>query len=700
MSTSYQLPYRLDSIEHYERLYRESLDSPETFFGRHAQALLEWHHPFQQVVSGSPILTPTTKDITRWFLGGQLNVTVNCIDRHMRTSPNKLAIIWEGDEPGHVRNITYYELLQSVCRIANYLKNDEGLRKGDTVAIYMPMIPETLMVMLACARVGLVHSVIFGGFGETSLAHRLSDTHSKVVFTVDEARRGGKLLSMKHIVDAAIASLTTSTIQRVVVFCTTLKEASSQPYIDEHHRYHPTRDRDWHQCIDHQSPICPPEPMASEDPLFVLYTSGSTGKPKGMVHSQAGYLLMAALTFYYVFDFHEGDRFACMADVGWITGHTYGVYGPLCVGATTVIFEGTPTYPRADRYWSLVDRHQITQLYVAPTALRVLRRLIENDGSLEEILTAEQCRYSLQSLRVLGSVGEPIDPSTWWWYFRMFGRERCVIVDTYWQTETGAIILSPLPITTPQQKMVSFSTSMKPGSAGRPFFGVEPALLNPETNEEETVTTAGDITGIFVLKRVFPSMACTILGDHERFLSSYFGRYPGYYVTGDGARRDVDGDYWVLGRIDDVIQVSGHRFSSAEIEAAFVAHPECGEVAVVGVPDVLTGQHICVFVVRKGRSITANSSIEEEEEKKQEKKDSLEVALREHIRRMMGPFAAPKHIYIVPQLPKTRSGKIVRRLLRSMASPELASHEVLGDFSTLSEPFDFKIMKDDDGGSS
>lgn len=563
-----------------------------------------------------------------------MNACYNAVDRHALKNPDKIAIIYEGDEPTNVQHITYGQLLRDVCRMSNVLKN-LGVRKGDSVAIYMPMIPETMVSILACARIGAIHSVVFAGFSAESLLDRVADCGAHIVITSDEGRRGGKNIATKRIVDDALSKEERHQVEHVIVFQRTGSEVSMME----------NRDLWWHEEMAKARPVCPHEHMNAEDPLFLLYTSGSTGAPKGIVHTTGGYLLGAAATVKYIFDVHEEDIYACMADIGWVTGHTYGLYGPLTLGATTVLFESTPTYPSPSRFWQLIEKHKITQFYTAPTAIRALQRL--GDQWLDNI--------DLSSLRVIGSVGEPINPEAWNWYNEMVGKNRCAVVDTYWQTETGSIIVSPLPGAIPT----------KAGSATLPFFGIQPVLLNPATGQ---VIENADETGVLAIRRPWPSMARSVFNNHQRFLETYLKPYPGYYYTGDGASMDKDGYIWIRGRVDDVINVSGHRLSTAEIEAALGSHQAVAESAVVGAQDDLTGQAIHAFVSLKPH-IQVNEGLDRE--------------LVLTVRKVIGPFAAPKRIYIVREHPKTRSGKIVRRILRKIVNGE---HHQLGDTSTLADP--------------
>lgn len=593
-----------------------------------ARELLTWSKPFTTVKHGS-----FEKGDVAWFLEGELNVAYNCVDRHALVNPDKVAIIHEGDEPDQVRKITYGELLRLVCQMANTLKN-LGVRKGDNVAIYMPMIPEALIAMLACARIGAVHSVVFAGFSSDSLRDRVIDCSARVVITSDEGRRGGKNIATKRIVDDALRDYQTH-VEHVIVFRRT---GSPIDWVED-------RDLWWHEEMAKARTFCPPEPMNAEDPLFLLYTSGSTGAPKGILHTTGGYLLGAAATVKYIFDVHQDDIFACMADIGWVTGHTYITYGPLALGTTTVLFESTPTYPNPSRFWDLIEKHQVTQFYTAPTAIRALRRL--GDKWVEG--------KNLDTLRVIGSVGEPINPEAWDWYNEKVGQKRCAVVDTYWQTETGSIIVSPLP----------GSHVTKPGSATLPFFGIKTEILDPVTGK--IITEVGE-TGVLAVSQPWPSMARTVFNNHSRFVDTYLNPYPGYYFTGDGAYKDADGYIWIQGRVDDVINVSGHRLSTAEIESALIHHETVAEAAVIGGHDDLTGQCIHAFVSLKP-NVDASEGLDKE--------------LSLLVRKIIGPFATPKRIYIVNDHPKTRSGKIMRRILRKIVNGEQDS---LGDISTLADP--------------
>lgn len=616
----------VSSMDDYERLYKRSVDDPEGFWAEEARARLDWEREFD-LVRDCDFPTGTVA----WFLGGKLNVCYNCVDRHTAERGDAPAIIWEGDQPDEVRRITYIELLQAVSRMANVLLH-HGVRRGDRVAIYLPMVPEAAMAMLACARIGAVHTVVFAGFSADALRDRIIDAKAAAVITADQGLRGGKVIPLKRIVDEAV--MAAPSVRNVFV---TKRTGAKVPFF-------PPRDVDMDEAMEAQRPYCPPESMDAEDTLFLLYTSGSTGKPKGIAHASAGYLLYTAMTHRYVFDYRDGDVYACVADVGWITGHSYVVYGPLANGATTFMFESTPVYPDPGRYWDMVERHGITQFYTAPTALRTVAR--ESDDWVR--------KYDRSSLRVLGTVGEPINPDTWEWYYRTVGEERCAIVDTWWQTETGGIMITPMP----------GATAAKPGSATLPFFGIQPVLLDNEGSEVE----GKGVSGLLAVKEAWPSMARTIQNDHGRFLETYLKPYEGYYFTGDGARRDEDGYYWITGRVDDVINVSGHRMGTAEVESALVNHPACAEAAVVGFPHAIKGQGIFAYVVlSEGWEHNAETVGE----------------LRGEARRHIGPIATPDHVLIADALPKTRSGKIMRRILRKIAAKDTAT---IGDTSTLADP--------------
>ncbi|KAF8454522.1 hypothetical protein BGX38DRAFT_1249374 [Terfezia claveryi] len=614
------------AFEEYRAKYKESIENPTQFWGNLARELLHWDIPFQTVKNGSF----ETGDVS-WFLEGRLNACYNAVDRHAFAKPNRPAVIYEADEPSEGRIITYSELLREVCKLAYTLK-EMGVKKGDTVAIYMPMIPEAIVAFLAVVRIGAIHTVVFAGFSSESLRDRVQDAKSKVVITTDEGKRGGKNIATKKIVDAALEEC--PDVKNVIVY----RRTGSEVLMKE------GRDVWWHDELSKYPAYCPPELMASEDPLFLLYTSGSTGKPKGVMHTTGGYLVGAAATGKYVFDLHPGDKMGTAGDVGWITGHTYCVYAPLLLGVATLVFEGTPAYPNFSRYWEIISKHKLTQFYCAPTALRLLKRAGDH-----------HIKGDLSSLRILGSVGEPIAEEVWRWYHEKVGREECHVVDTYWQTETGSHVITPMGGCTPT----------KPGSASLPFFGIEPAIVDPVTGRE---LVGNDVEGVLVIKQPWPSMARTVWGSHQRYMDTYFNVYKGCYFTGDGAARDHEGYYWIRGRVDDVVNVSGHRLSTAEIEAALIQHPAVGEAAVVGVADELTGQTVNAFVALKD----AYKNTPE-----------MRKELTMQVRKSIGPFAAPKAVYIVDDLPKTRSGKIMRRILRKILSGE---EDQLGDISTLSNP--------------
>lgn len=613
------------SQEDYQRLYRQSIEQPDTFWAEQARRFLDWTTPWH-TVNTSDIQTGATQ----WFAGGQLNVSYNCIDRHLAQRAEQPAFIWEGDDPTASSTITYRQLHQNVSRLANVLKS-RGVKKGDRVCIYMPMIPQAAYAMLACTRIGAVHSVVFGGFSPDALRDRILDADCRTVITADEGVRGGKPVALKQNVDKALASC--PNVSTVLVVARTGAAVN----------WSEGRDLNYQQAVDAASDDCPPEPMDAEDPLFILYTSGSTGKPKGVLHTTGGYLLQAAMTFKYVLDYRDGEVFWCTADVGWVTGHSYIVYGPLANGATSLMFEGVPSYPSSSRFWQVIDKHQVNIFYTAPTALRALMR--EGHTPLENTSRA--------SLRLLGSVGEPINPEAWDWYFNAVGEQRCPIVDTWWQTETGGIMLSPL---------VS-AQRIKPGCATQPMFGVLPVLLDEHGKEIH-----GPGSGVLAIKSSWPGQIRSVYGDPQRMIDTYFKPYPGYYFTGDGARRDEDGDYWITGRIDDVINVSGHRIGTAEVESALVLHDWVAEAAVVGYPHDVKGQGIYAFV-------TPMNGVEPS--------DTLKKHLLELVSKEIGSFAKPELIQWAPALPKTRSGKIMRRILRKIACNELDS---LGDTSTLADP--------------
>ena len=609
----------------YRQMYKESLEDPDGFWGARAEEFLHWDSKWERVSN----VDFNTADI-KWFEGATLNLSYNCLDRHLIGRGDQIAIIWEGDEPGQDRKITYRELHSEVCRFANALKG-QGVARGDRVCIYMPMIPQAAVAMLACTRIGAVHSVVFGGFSPEALKDRINDSECKILVTADEGVRGGKKIPLKANSDKACRG--TPSITSMVVVKWTGGEIS----------WREGRDFWYEDLLSDASDDCPAEEMGAEDPLFILYTSGSTGKPKGVCHTTGGYSVYAAVTHKYVFDYHDGDVYWCAADVGWITGHSYVVYGPLLNGATTVMFEGVPNYPDASRCWRVIDKHQVNIFYTAPTALRALM------GAGDSYVT----ETSRESLRLLGTVGEPINPEAWEWYHNVVGDGRCPIVDTWWQTETGGIMITPLPGATP----------LKPGSATRPFFGIVPVLL-----DDEGKVLAGEAAGNLVFATSWPGQMRTLFGDHQRFFDTYFAMYPGYFLSGDGCRRDTDGYYWITGRVDDVLNVSGHRMGTAEVESALVLHEAVAEAAVVGFPHEIKGQGIYAYV-------TLMSGIDPTE--------ALRDELVRQVRTEIGPFAAPDIIQWAPGLPKTRSGKIMRRILRKIAENDV---ENLGDTSTLADP--------------
>jgi len=613
------------TAESYKSLYQQSISDPEAFWSEQAKQILDWNKPWDTTLTFN-----YPKGEISWFKGGKLNVSVNCLDRHLATRADQTAIIWEGDNPDQDKKISYKELHQQVCKFANVLKS-QGVKKGDRICIYLPMIAEAATVILACTRIGAVHSIVFGGFSAGALKDRILDSDCKFLVCADEGYRGGKTIPLKASADIAAADC--PNLEKVFVIKNT---GNSVDWVEN-------RDIWYHQAMENASDNCPAEEMDAEDPLFVLYTSGSTGKPKGVLHTTGGYLLMAAMTHKYVFDYHDGEIYWCTADIGWVTGHSYIIYGPLCNGATTLMFEGVPTYPEADRFWQVIDKHQVNIFYTAPTAIRAL--MAQGDEYVN--------RTNRGSLRVLGSVGEPINPEAWEWYYNVVGNANCPIVDTWWQTETGAILITPLP----------GATALKPGSATLPFFGVKPKIIDNEGHVLE-----GETEGILVFDHPWPSQARSIFGDHQRYIDIYFSSYPGYYFAGDGARRDKDGYYWITGRVDDVINVSGHRMGTAEVESALELHDHVAEAAVVGFPHDIKGQGIYAYV-------TLNIGVETTEELKKE--------LIQLVRKEIGPIASPDIIQWAPGLPKTRSGKIMRRILRKIAANEIDS---LGDTSTLADP--------------
>ena len=610
----------------YEAMYADSIADPDAFWAEHGKRI-DWITPYSQVSD----VSYNAKDLhIRWFADGTLNAAANCLDRHLATRGSQTAIIWEGDDPADSRHISYAELHEEVCKFANVLKA-EGAKKGDRITIYMPMIPEATVAMLACARIGAVHSVVFGGFSPDALAGRIQDCESNMVITADEGLRGGKPVPLKTNTDAALESC--PDCSKVVVVRRTGGDIT---WVEG-------RDVWYHEAMESASSDCPPEEMNAEDPMFILYTSGSTGKPKGVLHTTGGYMVYASMTHQYVFDYKDGDVYWCTADVGWVTGHSYIVYGPLANGATTLMFEGVPTYPDSSRFWQVVEKHKVNIFYTAPTAIRALMR--EGDAPVTG------CDRS--SLRLLGSVGEPINPEAWMWYHDVVGEGRCPIVDTWWQTETGGILITPLP----------GATTTKPGSATRPFFGIMPILVDGENSELE-----GAVDGNLCIARSWPGQMRTVYGDHQRFIDTYFTTFPGRYFSGDGARRDEDGYFWITGRVDDVLNVSGHRMGTAEIESALVAHPKVAESAVVGYPHDIKGQGIYAYVTLIEGC---------------EPSDELVAELRQWTRKEIGPIATPDLLQWAPQLPKTRSGKIMRRILRKIAANDYAE---LGDTSTLTDP--------------
>ncbi len=606
--------------------YQQSVENPEAFWAEHAKRL-DWIKPFSQVKDVS-FSAPNVH--IKWFADGSLNVSANCLDRHLAKRGDQTAILFEGDDPSVSKAITYRQLHEQVCKFANVLKG-LGVKKGDRVTLYLPMIPELAVAMLACTRIGAVHSIVFGGFSPDSIANRVQDCDSTLLVTADEGLRGGRKVGLKANVDQALT--TCPTVGKVVVVKHTGGACNMQD----------GRDLWWKELMDAASADCPPEEMNAEDPLFILYTSGSTGKPKGVLHTTGGYLVYASMTHQYVFDYHEGDIYWCTADIGWVTGHSYIIYGPLANGATTVMFEGVPNYPDASRFWQVVDKHKVNIFYTAPTAIRALMR--EGEAFVQ--------KASRKSLRILGSVGEPINPEAWMWYYSVVGEQRCPIVDTWWQTETGGILITPLP----------GATVLKPGSATRPFFGVQPSIVDADGKVLEGATT-----GNLCIDDAWPGMMRTVYRDHDRFVQTYFSTYQGKYFTGDGCRRDEDGYYWITGRVDDVINVSGHRMGTAEVESALVAHPKVAEAAVVGFPHDIKGQGIYAYVTLNAGEVAS---------------EELRKELVNWVRKEIGPIASPDVIQWAPGLPKTRSGKIMRRILRKIAENDTGS---LGDTSTLADP--------------
>ena len=609
----------------YLEMYKTSVDNPELFWKQQGKCI-DWIKPYSKIKDVD--FTENVK--IKWYYDGTLNASYNCLDRHLKNRSDQTAIIWEGDDPSNSKTLTYAELHKEVCQLSNAMKN-EGIKKGDVVTIYMPMIPEAAVAMLACARIGAIHSVVFGGFSPEALAGRIQDCESNCIITADEGIRGGKSIPLKANTDAAISK------------CPSIKKVFVVRHTGGKIDWNEKLDLWYHSSINAADFDCPPEEMNAEDPLFILYTSGSTGKPKGVMHTTGGYMVYASMTHKFVFDYQDGDVYWCAADVGWVTGHSYIIYGPLANGAITTMFEGLPNWPTASRIWEIVDKHSINILYTAPTAIRALMR--EGEGPVR--------KTSRKSLRLLGSVGEPINPEAWLWYYKIAGDERCPIVDTWWQTETGGIMITPLP----------GATALKPGSATRPFFGVKPALVDPDGKILE-----GAASGNLVLLDSWPGQMRTVYKNHARFIETYFKTYPGMYFAGDGCRRDSDGYYWITGRVDDVINVSGHRMGTAEVESALVAHPKVSESAVVGYPHEVKGQGIYAYV-------TIMDGIEPTEE--------LKTELGDWIRKEIGPIAKPDLLQWAPGLPKTRSGKIMRRILRKIAEND---SENLGDISTLADP--------------
>ncbi len=625
-SSEFKLRAHINSLEEYQRIYNESITDSDGFWRRIGEEYVTWFKPFTSVRDYN-----YHEARIKFYLDGKTNVCYNCVDRHLPHRAEQTAIIWEGNELNTNRLITYHELHEQVCKFANVLKAN-AVKKGDRVTIYMPMIPELAVAMLACARIGAIHSIVFGGFSADSLKDRILDSHSQIVITSDALVRGSKTVPLKQIVDEGLTGI--SFVRSVIVFAHTGSDITWQN----------GRDLWWHEAMAKVDAICPCEEMDAEDPLFILYTSGSTGKPKGVMHTTGGYNVYTAFTHKMVFDYHDGDIYWCTADIGWVTGHSYIIYGPLTNGATTLMFEGIPTYPNPGRFWAVVDKWQVNSFYTAPTAIRALAR--EGTDYVKP--------YKLSSLNLLGTVGEPINPEAWMWYWEHVGRKRCPIVDTWWQTETGGILITSLP----------GAITQKPGSATLPFFGIKPAVIDPQTGKELT----GVCEGVLVIKEPWPGQMRGVFGDPDRFRNTYFVQYPGYYFTGDGCRRDADGYYWITGRVDDVINVSGHRLGTAEVESALVLHPNVAEAAVVGVPHEIKGQGIYAFVIM-------NEGVQPSAQLRQD--------LIKLVRKEIGPFAAPDYIQFAPGLPKTRSGKIMRRILRKIVEKQT---DQIGDTSTLADP--------------
>ena len=629
-SKIYPVPGSVASISHidkakYDSMYQRSIDDPTGFWADQAEEFVTWYRKWDRVLDWD-----YHKGHIRWFEGARLNATYNCVDRHLETRGDQTAIIWEGDDPQDDKHITYKELHQEICKFSNVLKS-RGVKKGDRVCIYMPMIPEAAYAMLACARIGAVHSVVFGGFSPDSLRDRILDSDCRTVITADEGVRGGRKVPLKANTDAALKDC--PNVSTVIV----IKRTGGDVNWDT------TRDCWYHEVMQSASDDCPAEQMEAEDPLFILYTSGSTGKPKGVLHTTGGYLLFAAITHKYVFDYHDGEVYWCTADVGWVTGHTYIIYGPLCNGAVSMMFEGVPNYPDGSRFWQVCDKHDVSSFYTAPTAIRALI------GLGDDLVKTT----SRKSLRILGTVGEPINPEAWEWYYHVVGDSRCPVVDTWWQTETGGHMITPFPGV----------TALKPGSASKPFFGVQPAIVDENGKELE-----GECQGNLVMKYPWPGQMRTVYGDHQRFIDTYFSQCPGKYFSGDGCRRDADGYYWITGRVDDVLNISGHRLGTAEVESALVLHAAVAEAAVVGYPHEIKGQGIYAYVTPMQGTATS---------------DELRDELVQLVRKEIGAFAKPDIIQWAPGLPKTRSGKIMRRILRKIAENEVDS---LGDTSTLADP--------------
>ena len=638
-STSLKERAFINSMEAYHAEYERSIADSEGFWAEKAEEF-HWFKKWDTICSYNYDMDKGPISI-KWFEGGKTNITYNCLDRHLENKGDRSAIIWECNSPDEDATLTFRELHEQVCKFANVLKS-RGVKKGDRVSIYMPMVPELAVAMLACARIGAVHSIVFGGFSADALADRIVDATCTTVLTCDGIYRGAKPVVMKPLVDEAMASAEEQMGQPVTTCVVLRHHADDEAFVCP---MQDGRDVDYAEAMASASADCPPEEMDAEDPLFILYTSGSTGKPKGVQHTVGGYMVYTATTHKYVFDYHDGDIYFCAADIGWITGHSYIIYGPLANGATTMMFGGIPTYPDAERYWQIIEKWQVTQFYTAPTAIRAIA------AAGKELPT----KYDMASLKILGSVGEPINPEAWRWYYGKAGKERSPIVDTWWRTETGGILITPLPGATP----------LKPGSATFPFFGVQPVVLEPEKGTE---IEGNDVSGVLAMKEPWPGQMRTVYGDHERFENTYFQQYKGYYFTGDGCRRDADGYYWITGRVDDVINVSGHRMGTAEVESALVLHSTVAEAAVVGFPHEIKGEGIYAYV-------TLNAG--------EEYTDELKDELKKHVRQVIGPIATPDVIHWAPGLPKTRSGKIMRRILRKISTNEI---DQLGDTSTLADP--------------